>query len=852
MDPNVRGSEQLILILESSSVIREGAVINLEYKPPLSGGLRDDDAGNLLESFTEPVDNTVDVAPLLIEAMVNRNSVSLRFDQQLDTDHVPPANCDQLPIESDRAACHEVPDIMWFRVTRDAAEELEIEEVKVSGSVVELELRNTVSRNAMITLTYARESLADGTYNLRDPSTPHHPVASFGPIRVTNLTAAAALGVAFDRLQPDKIEVSFDGPLSQTATDGRSLVTVSVDETPVDVESMNTDGSNLTLKLKQPVTECATVSLSYIPGDAPLLDIDGRAVVAFAFQVANLLNPQWGLSCLQSDVGALQLTFTDLSLLQRQGFEWQLTVNEQERAFRTEESERALLLRPAKSICEGDITIVRYSSDLSPDRFQLERTIRVAAPCALSASADGERLSITFDGQLDRSPADLSDFSISGRASLEAVEGVEEQVLKLKLTPPGLPEGDKAEISYEGDSLIRGELTVGPFVLPVLDRTAPPELESAFALNTSVFLQFDQPLIERSVPASRFILSGPGIDAHVSSVSLTGSSVYIELSEQLPDDPDLFGLVYLAATRGGLSGLTGSRVPDSVFLVRNYTETPPTVLSAEADSAQVELTFDQEIEPVSALPADFTVVAGHRSIAVRSLSWRPDGVTLTLVERVTSLDVVVVSYAPVDGRAVHDRSNLGLEAFELRAENMTPAPASIADRVADAELRASGGTTTFAHELARGFASLEGIRVSLDSGSGWTRVARADLQVSVDASRIGAASTRIEVAPIDHLVTMLEQLETGASSCWNPDASDRFTAWWIGASDPHGVPAEDRIRVMLTGVFDPFHTARICVMNLATGDWRVHRPGRPVVAPALVLIHEFPVTISRDQLSLAG
>lgn len=852
VDPNVRGSDQLILILESNSAIREGAVINLEYEPPTSGGLRDDDAGNLLESFTEPVDNTVDVAPLLMEATVNRDSVSLRFDQPLDTAHVPPANCDQLPIQSERAACHEVPDITWFRITRDATEQLEVEEVKVSGSVVELVLRNTVSRSAVITLAYARESLADGTYNLRDTSMPHHPVASFGPIQVTNLTAAAALEVAFDRLQPDKIEVSFDGPLSKTATDGRSLVTVSVDENPVDVESMNADGSNLTLKLKQPVTECVAISLSYVPGDAPLLDIDGREVVAFAFQVANLLNPQWGLSCLQSDVGALHLTFTDLSLLQRQGFEWQLTVNEQDRAFRTEESERALLLRPAKSICEGDITIVRYSSDLSPDRFQLERTIRVAAPCALSASADGERLSITFDGQLDGSPADLSGFSISGRASLEAVEGVEEQVLKLRLTPPGLPEGDKAEISYEGDSLIRGELTVGPFVLPVLDRTAPPQLESAFALNTSVFLTFDQPLIERSVPGSRFILSGPGIDAHVSSVNLSGSSVYIELSDQLPDDPDLFGLVYLVATRGGLAGLTGSRVPDSVFLVRNFTETPPTVLSAEADSSEIELTFDQEIEPDGALPSDFTVVAGHRSISVASLSWSPESVTLSLDEQVTSFDTVVVRYTPGDGRSIRDRSHQELEAFELRAQNLTSAPISIAERVAEAELRASSGTTTFAHELVRGFASLEGIRVSLASGSGWTRVARADLQVSVDASHIGAASARIEVAPIDHLVTMLEQLEFVPTSCWNPDASDRFTAWWIGASDIHGVPAEDRIRVMLTGVFDPFHTARICVMNLATGDWRVHRPGRPMVAPALVLIHEIPVTISRDQLSLAG
>jgi len=839
------------ITLEQETPIREGLPVTLRYQMPDTGGLRDP-TGNLVQSFAETVVNSVDVAPQFSEATVNRETVTLTFDQHLNPDHVPLANCDQLATEAARAACEMDPDITWFRLLRGGDEVLDIAAVAVAGPVVTLELLEPVSRGDTISLEYSRESLEDGRYNLRDTSTPAHHVETFGPLLVTNLTAAAALEVAFDRLQPDMIEVSFDGALSKTTQDSQSLIMVAVDESPVDVESLTTEGSSLTLKLKQPVTECAAVSLSYVPGDAPLLDIDGREVVAFAFEVANLLNPQWGLSCLQSDVGALQLTFTDLSLLQRQGFEWQLTVNEQVRAFRTDESGRVLLLRPVKSICEGDLTIVRFSSDLATDRFQLERTIHVAAPCALSASADGQRLSITFDGQLDGSPADLSDFSISGRATLEAVEGIEERVLKLRLTPPGLREGDKAEVAYEGDSLIRGDLTVGPFVLPVVDATAPPELETAFAVNTSVFLQFDQPLIERAVPASRFILSGPEIDALVSSVSLSGSSVYIELSDQLPDDPDLFGLVYLAATRGGLAGLTGSRVPDSVFIVRNYTETPPTVLSAEANSSQINLAFDEEVEPGGAMPSDFAVVAGHRPIQVESLSWSPERVTLTMLERVTSLDTVIVRYAPGDAGGIRDRSRQELDPFELQAQNLTPAPASIADRVADADLRSRGGATTFAHELARGFASANGVRVSFGSGDGWTTAAHKDLRVSVDVSRIEAASARIEVAPIDHQARLLEQLDVVPSSCWNPDAADQTTAWWIGASDLHGVPTHDRVRVMLAGAIDSFHTVRICVLDLIDGNWQLHAFGQPLVAPALVLIHEIPVSISGDRLPLAG
>ncbi|MXY86247.1 MAG: hypothetical protein F4Y95_07095 [Chloroflexi bacterium] len=218
----------------------------------------------------------------------------------------------------------------------------------------------------------------------------------------------------------------------------------------------------------------------------------------------------------------------------------------------------------------------------------------------------------------------------------------------------------------------------------------------------------------------------------------------------------------------------------------------------------------------------------------------------------TSLDTVVLRYAPGDGRGIRDRSRQELEAFELRAENLTPAPTSIADRVADAELRSRGDATTFAHELARGFASVNGVRVSLESGDGWTTAAHEDLQVSVDVSRIGAASARIEVAPIDHLARLLKQLDVVPSSCWNPDAAGQFTAWWIGTSDIHGVPTHDRVRVMLAGAIDSFHAVRICVFDLIEGDWHLHAFGQPLVAPALVLIHEIPVTISRDQLSLAG
>ena len=852
IDPDEMSGTRLRLILTGGSRIAEGVSLRLSYQRPEEGGLRDDDAGNLVESFSGEVDNLVDVAPAVERATVDRDILTIEFDQELNPDHVPPANCDGFEMPEDRAACHEDPAILWFEVSRDVTEVLEVDSVTLSGSTVTILLAEPVAKTDGIRVAYSRKSLEGSRFNLRDTSSPGNHVGTFDPLLVSNLTAAAAVRADLVRAEPDRIRVEFDAELSSDGSEIASMISVLVGGVSVPVQSARANGSRLDLRLLNQIPECANVSIAYAPGESPLLDADARQVVGFELEVANLIDAVWGLKCVLSDGGALQLAFADPELLNKPGSRWLLTVNDQERDVRAVVDGERIHLHPETSVCEGDRLWIEHSSEGSDQRFELRRAITVAAPCAVSASADGVRLNVAFDNPLDQATPDPSDFSVSGTASVVAIEGVFPESLDLRLSAPGLRAGEQAQLTYNGDSLLGGGLTVGPFTVPIRDMTGPPQWVSAFGINTSIFLNFDQPLIARSVPASRFIVSIPGIELEVKSVSVSGSSVYLELSESLPDDPDLFGLIYLARDRGGLAGLTGARVENSVFIVQNYTETRPTVASAEVDSLEVVLTFDQPVFANGASAADFSVIAGRRTIGIESLGWSSERLTIRLSERVTSLDAVWVSYAPAAGREVRDSSNLGLEPFDLRAENRTAEPSSVSQRVEDAKLRAGGGETTVERELARGFAADDGIRFGLDGSEGRRTVVRGDMRAEVDIGQGGGGSARIHVARIDELATMLAQIESAPASCWDADDASTSAAWWIGVSDRRGVPSDLSVRISMVGIGSGFQPRSACVLDLKSGEWSFFGADGRLTGPALLLIREAPPTSSWDRLPLAG
>ena len=843
IDPDVSGNVQLKLKLASSTAIAEGAALALAYTQPSTGGLEDDDAGNRVASFSFTVTNLVDVAPRVVGAIVAGPTLVVAFDQALDSAFVPPADCDGLSTPADRTACKEDGTITWFEVVDSANEKLAVASVAVSPDKVTLTLVEPVGRNDAISVSYSRQSLDGGRWNLRDTSSPGNEVLRFSPMAVRNLTAAAPTVGTLGRTQADLLRVGFDGELSGTV-DASQFVAI-VNGSSAQLASASVNGSSLMIQLASPVPECATVVVRYSDVSRPLLDIDGRPIRDFRVAVPNLLDSNTGLRCVQADRGGLVLTFDSVDGVDHSAFTWRLLANGIERVVTADSHKNETRLLATPSICVGG-SIALYYDDGTSEKLLIERTLAQAAPCIVAAVSRDRTLTLTFDQPLkaDTLP-DLSAVSLSDEYVIESVTGVSGNTLTLQVRGPGIHLKSTVQFSYAGGTLAGSGGEVGPFAVDVTVEAVAPALTSAIAIDSLIILQFNRPLVGRQVAAARFLVLDSQIEENiVDSVYVQGSSVTLMLNEDLPDDPDIFALVYLAKQSAGLESLLGARVSDSVFLVRNLTETPPHVVSVLANRATVTVTFDQRVKVIDADTTDFTVIAGRRSIAVESMTWSESAVVLTLDSVVTSRDAVLLTYAPTVPGSVRDSSGLPLAAFQLEAINGTAAPQSVEARVAEARLRAGDDPTTFARELARGFASQsDGIRTRPASGDGWTTVTRGGATLRIDASTLGDEPTRVSAAPLLDVTEVLALLESVPPTCNDIAQGAQITGWWIGRSDLRGVPLDSGFSFRISGAFDDGHGERICALDLLSGEWSVVGPDSVLTAPALLI--QAPTTLTQ-------
>ena len=475
--------------------------MSLIYSPPPSGGLQDDDAPNVVLGFTVSVLNVVDVAPAYEGATVNRHVLEIQFDQPLDPNHVPPPNCEALEELFAGFNCDENPDVSWFVVRRIDADLITIESVAVSGSKVILYLVEHAAPADRLVMAYNAESLQGGDFNLRDTSSPPHPVGTIDPMPVTNLTAAAPLVGALDRTRPEELLVAFDADLGTSSDLEFASLKVVADSELHDIEQASTSERLMMLRLTTAIPECSAVSLSHDPATLALLDASGKEISAFILDVPNLIEPTWGLSCVRSDFGGLDLTFADgIETVTLAEHQWTLLVNGEERELVISASGDVVELRPSSAACTGDSVTVRLVGPEEAQSLLLERVVHLAAPCVMSAEADGVSLLVTFDGPLDADLPDPSQFTISGDASVESVIRIDGATLSLQLAAPGLRAEQAAKLTYEGTSLRGSGLTSAPFDIDVVDVTAPPQLVSAFAVGSAVFLKFDQPILQRQIP----------------------------------------------------------------------------------------------------------------------------------------------------------------------------------------------------------------------------------------------------------------------------------------------------------------------------------------------------------------
>lgn len=845
-DSSILPRRTLIIALDVGVFIEESAAISVSYTAPTSGGLSDDDANLPVASFTLPVKSQVDVAPKLLNAVVQSNIVTLTFDQTLDEEYVPPASCDWLRTQDEDlwlTVCGAIVALQptWFRAQVVGGGFLEIVSVEVDQELVFLTLGEAVTASLDLLLEYQpRSEPAGQKWKLRDES--GNDVEKIEAESVENITAAAALRAAIDRAQPERIIVEFDGGLDANSLPASDAVIVQINGNSSEVDAFTTQDRTLSVSLPAPVVECALVSIAYAASE-PWLDAAEHPILSFQLPVRNLIDSDWGLRCVDSDFGGIILGFvSELGEDAKSPKRWRLWVNGAARDFRLGVADGVITLYAEPSICQGDEVEIHFLDSGGVAIAQLRRTIEEAAPCARSASAEGRMIEVAFDDQVVAASAPAADFELSGSSRVEAVESNEHNKLMLRLAAPGLLRERNPKLRYVGQTLSDGERSVGPFALDIEDHTAAPQLASAIGNYSSLTLQFDQPMLSRAIGASRFSLLGPGVEMKVRSVTIDGTAVRLELSDWLPDDPAVLGLVYDAGKSGGLAGLTGIRVPTGMFLVTNRTETAPGVLEMVASEQTVELTFNQPVNGRKASVDDFVVRAGHREIRTAELVWSRESVVLTLENRITSLDAVEVIYEPSDGRAVRDLTGFSLRGFQDWAANRTKRPKSIAQRIADAELRASSGQTSLLRELARGFAATSGIDVHLAPGDAETTVARGSLAIQVEIDERAEESIRLSASRLQYVDALMKRAGAVPTDC---DGVDDGDVWWIGERDVFGRPTERRIDVALSQNSDAPAAEAFCVLDLVSEEWKVAEVSEAVQSPALVASIASMETISQ-------
>ena len=838
------------IYLNEDTPIREGATVTLTYDQPPTGGLQDDDAGNLVVGFTKSVTNKVDVAPLVEEVTVNDSILTIDFDQELDGEYIPPT-CDQLKRDFPDVDCTDPEDeeLDWFVVQKNGQDAVPIDSVKVNGRIVTLALFERIGPEDSATVEYQPNAYDDGNWNLRDRSSPANDVDKIEPTSAKNESAAAPVSAIIDQSKPKEVKITFDGQLGDDRGVDVSAMELMVNEQSITSFDATSTDDTLTVHLPSDIPECASVTFSYYASDGSWVDDRNYAIQTIRnFAVSNLIEPAWGLKCIRSEVGKVMLTFAERRVPGNDG--WNLAVNGQSREPNLLVSENVVMLSPTRPVCLGDVIDISHSA--SGKQHAHSRRISAAAPCALSVVSDRTTMTITFDQPLGSARPAPTDFMLTGSASIEAVTRVGGNVLTLRLSAPGLHVKEEAQLSYPGPALSGTKLIFAPFVLDVDINPARPEIKSAIGFRSWISLEFDQQLNPRSIAASRFILHISGHeDINVRSVEVSGASVLLELSQDLPDDEKLIPVVYLSKSSGGLESLLGARVTDSVFIVENLTETAPSIASAVADNQAITVTFDQRIKADGAETSDFHVVAGRRAIAAASLEWSHNGVVIALAERITSLDGVRLIYTPATPGSVRDLSGLALKPFQFWAENRTPHPTTLQARIEDAKLRSSNGLTTVERELVRGFAGDDGIQASLEPGEGWTTIVQGGLTVSVDAASLGDEPVRVYVAPLLQTSHLLEHIGAAPSLCMIDTSTSGASGWWIGQSDLHGVPTDVNFRVRVSGPDMNAWPTSYCVLDLISGSWRLRKLDGIVTGPTLILKQSSGFQAIEALLSLA-
>ena len=661
--------EASVVTLQLSPAAREGDSIVLSYDPPPTGGLADQDQGQIpVAMFSLIVSNWTDTAPAPLHGVVADDLITLTFDQQLDQTSVPPVIEDGLSPSN------------AITVTVDQIR-ISFTAVAVAGRELRLTMASPVRAGAEVRVQYQLGTASP----LRDTSIPPNLMDSFDPFELTNVTPAAPLSA---EIVGWTLRVTFDAPLIATDAIGTAGFGVAVGASAVAVNGVSANGTVLVLRIATPVTTGAAVTLRYDPPFEPALsDAVGSAVRAFALTVANLTDDGPVASMATVNRNAVAVEFDrDLiadPTLSAGAFEangWPGTA--------AAVDGKVLRITLAEAVAEAADIEVTYTPSLpgvlrdvngiAASAFALEATnLTDTAPVVTEVVATVRLVTVTFDQPLstDGMPP-LAAFDVEGASTNVSEVEISGATLQLTLA---CCLGADADVSLVYTPQATDELEdltgndVAAFAHPIDNRTLPgPRLESAVVQGRELRLTFGAPLDSASmVPADSFVVTVDGSHVAIESVAVDGNDVVVTLSQWVAGHSAVT-FTYTPPDDGALRAVGGGYVgPIDERAVVN--RSAPLLESAKANGTRLTLAFDTALRSDAPSAGAFSVPGA----IVASVAMAAQAVVLTLSDAVTEGQIVVISYRPVavPQDAIVGANGVAAEGFETRAVlNLTDTP----------------------------------------------------------------------------------------------------------------------------------------------------------------------------------
>lgn len=474
----------------------------------------------------ESVDDT---APAVSSAQVDRDVLTVTFDEDLD-----PLS---LPAAAD------------FAVTvGGVAVEVAVVE-RVVGRSLLVRLASAVIASDAVRVSYSGTAL-------RDAAASPNAVAAFGPVAAVNISPPGVISAAVNRAE---LSVKFDRAFHVGSAPPASSFSVEVDAEPVAVSGVQVGSTDLQLTLSASVQAGQVVSVSYVPPlSNPLRGVGTAPTEAFSdVQVRNVTPPRPPrLTGASVDGDLLVLRFDellDLNSVPPAG-RFAVTVNGESRAVDSVNlAATSVSLTLANAVRAGEAVRLSYSPPSSGaivdvggtpagsvNNQAVENSTDRVVPALSSLTIDGASVVLGFDAMLDEGSAPSRGaftFTVSGDGSRDVavVEVVGDEV-RIALTE-SVQAGQVVLVTYvrPGQGGIRdtGGTPSESFTRESLANVTvarAPELSSANVTGDVLVLGFDERLDTGASPsADSFTVVVDGARRLVASVAVGEAEVALTL-----------------------------------------------------------------------------------------------------------------------------------------------------------------------------------------------------------------------------------------------------------------------------------------------------------------------------------